>query len=62
MMVNESERNGPVFGRVTMLSEMAFDLAPDSPQPSPLGKTHAPVNQLPELTWDCSTPVRETRS
>lgn len=58
-MSNESELNGRRFGGVTMLPEMAFDLTPDKPLPS-LGKTQAPVNQLPELAWDCSKLTQNT--
>lgn len=59
-MVHENEHNGPAFGGVNVLPEMAFDLAQDKPQPCALGKTHLPVNQLPELAWDCSQPEPNT--
>jgi 3-dehydroquinate synthase len=54
MANNEQDRS--TFGGVNVLPELVFDLSEGKSNPSTLGKTQIPVNQLPELAWDCSKP------
>ena len=44
----------PVLDEVKVLPELMFDLGQDKPETSAFGKTNTPMNQLPELEWNCT--------
>src|SRR5260370_20938185 len=55
-MANNNEHDRATPGGVNALPELVFDVSHDKSKPMTVGKTQTPMNQLPELSWDCSKP------
>jgi hypothetical protein len=54
-MAGKSAHNRVDRGDEDLLPELVFDLSGDKSNLSTFGKTEAPMNQLPDLAWDCSS-------